>query len=196
MPSMHRNDPKAVMSERQCPCPSPAAYLAEARILKLTAAVLAILLAMVVAACEGIDNQPIAVSPTTVPTAGSGSTYIPSSPPPLTPAPTAAPDSTQKSAMGSDVWRGLVVAPEDRWSPYDPDEYPYSQSVERQIVASMGGIIYGPYTGMWFDNTSETDIEHIIARSEAHDSGRRAANVATDDSLPPTSLISPWLVLS
>ena len=183
MPSMHRNDPKAVMSERQCPCPSPVAYVGEARILKLTAAVLAILLAMVVAACEGTDNQPIAVSPTTVPTAGSGSTYIPSSPPPLTPTltatPTAAPDSTQKSAMGSDVWRGLVVAPEDRCSPYDPDEYPYSQSVERQIVASMGGIIYGPYTGMWLDNTSETDIEHIIARSEAHDSGLCAANVAT-----------------
>ena len=80
---------------------------------------------------------------------------------------------------GSDVWRGLVVSPEDRCSPYDSDDYPYSQSVERRIVASMGGIIYGPYTGMWFDSTSETDIEHIVARSEAHDSGLCAADAAT-----------------
>ena len=43
----------------------------------------------------------------------------------------------------------------------------------------MGGIIYGPYTGTWFDSTSETDIEHIVARSEAHDSGLCAADRAT-----------------
>ena len=43
----------------------------------------------------------------------------------------------------------------------------------------MGGIVYGPYTGTWFDSTSETDIEHIVARSEAHDSGLCAADEAT-----------------
>ena len=43
----------------------------------------------------------------------------------------------------------------------------------------MGGIIYGPYTGTWFASTSETDIEHIVARSEAHDSGLCAADAAT-----------------
>ena len=43
----------------------------------------------------------------------------------------------------SEMWRGLVIAPEHRCSPYDPDGYPYPQSVERRIVA----------------------------RSEAHDSG-------------------------
>ena len=43
----------------------------------------------------------------------------------------------------------------------------------------MGGIIYGPYTGTWFDSTSQTDIEHIVARSEAHDSGLRAVDAAT-----------------
>lgn len=51
--------------------------------------------------------------------------------------------------------------------------------MEQQIVAGMGGIIYGPYTGTWFDSTSETDIEHIVARSEAHDSGLCAADRAT-----------------
>ncbi len=43
----------------------------------------------------------------------------------------------------------------------------------------MGGIVYGPYTGTWFDSTSQTDIEHIIARSEAHDSGLCATDAAT-----------------
>ncbi len=62
---------------------------------------------------------------------------------------------------------------------YDSDDYRYSQSVEPRIVADMGGIIYGPYTGTWFDSTSETDIEHIVARSEAHDSGLCAVDAAT-----------------
>ena len=33
--------------------------------------------------------------------------------------------------------------------------------------------------GTWFASTSETDIEHIIARSEAHDSGLCAADADT-----------------
>ena len=72
-----------------------------------------------------------------------------------------------------------MVAAEERCSPYDSDDYPYSQSVEPRIVEDMGGIIYGPYTGIWFGSTSETDIEHIVARSEAHDSGLCAADAAT-----------------
>ena len=31
-------------------------------------------------------------------------------------------------------WRGLVVAPEQRCSPYDADDYRYPQSVEDRIV--------------------------------------------------------------
>ena len=77
------------------------------------------------------------------------------------------------------TWSGLEVAPENRCAPYDADDYPYSQSVEQLIVGDMGGIIYGPYTGTWFASTSETDIEHIVARSEAHDSGLCAADAAT-----------------
>ena len=65
------------------------------------------------------------------------------------------------------------------WSPYDSDDYPYSPSVEPRIVANMGGIVYGPYTGTWFDSTSQTDIEHIVARSEAHDSGLCATDAET-----------------
>ena len=77
------------------------------------------------------------------------------------------------------TWRGLTVAAEYRCSPYDADDYPYPQSVEPRIVADMGGIIYGPYTGSTFSSTRETDIEHIVARSEAHDSGLCAAGDAT-----------------
>ena len=45
---------------------------------------------------------------------------------------------------------------------------------------AQGGI-YGPYTGTWFDSIKETDIEHIVARSEAHDSGLCAVDPETKD---------------
>lgn len=69
------------------------------------------------------------------------------------------------------IWRGLTVADEYRCSPYDKDDYRYSQSVERKIVKELGDRIYSPYTDEWFVDTGLTDIEHIVARSEAHDSG-------------------------
>ena len=73
----------------------------------------------------------------------------------------------------------LVVAPEHRCSPYDSDSYPYSPSVEAQIVARLGGRIYGPYTGATFSGAGDTDIEHIVAKSEAHDSGLCSASAQT-----------------
>ena len=76
------------------------------------------------------------------------------------------------------MWRGLTVAPEDRCSGYESDDYHYSPSVEPRIVDAQGGI-YGPYTGTWFDSIRETDIEHIVARSEAHDSGLCAVGPET-----------------
>ena len=84
---------------------------------------------------------------------------------------------TEPPAQPSRLWRGITVAPEDRCSPYDSDDYRYSPSVEPRIVEAQGGI-YGPYTGTWFESTKETDIEHIVARSEAHDSGLCAASAA------------------
>ncbi len=74
---------------------------------------------------------------------------------------------------------GLVIAPENRCSHYDADDYSYPQSVEPHIVARQGGRIYGPYTGTYFDSIRDTDIEHIVARSEAHDSGLCAADLQT-----------------
>ena len=77
------------------------------------------------------------------------------------------------------TWRGLTVAPEHRCAPYDRDDYPYSQSVETRIIAGMGGRVYGPYTGRHFASRRETDIEHMVATSEAHDSGLCAADAGT-----------------
>ena len=71
----------------------------------------------------------------------------------------------------AESWRGLEVAHENRCSPYDKKgDYPHPQAIEREIVRHLGGV-YGPYTGTCFDTPRETDIEHIVATSEAHDSG-------------------------
>ncbi len=95
---------------------------------------------------------------------------------PAAPAPGAANPAVQ-SAL--DRLNGLTVAPENRCSHYNSDDYSYPQSVEPQIVARMGGRIYGPYTGRTFRSTFETDIEHIVAKAEAHDSGLCGASPAT-----------------
>jgi len=76
------------------------------------------------------------------------------------------------------MWRGLLLAAEERCSPYDEGEYHYSPGVENRIVAQLGAI-FSPYTCNLFESTAETDIEHIVARSEAHDSGLCSADAAT-----------------
>lgn len=81
-------------------------------------------------------------------------------------------------AASAETWRGLVVAPENRCSPYQSRDYSYPQSVELRIIADIGKI-YGPYTGRCFASRYETDIEHMVARSEAHDSGLCAADAGT-----------------
>lgn len=75
------------------------------------------------------------------------------------------------------VLSGITIAPENRCSEYDSDDYSYPQSVEPEIITQQGGRIYSPYSGTYFTDRSETDIEHIVARSEAHDSGLCAVTV-------------------
>ena len=86
---------------------------------------------------------------------------------------------TTTAQTSGESWLGLAVAPERRCAPYERSDYPYSASIEAGIVASMGGRIYEPYTGRYFASTRDTDIEHIVAVSEAHDSGLCAADRAT-----------------
>ena len=142
-----------------------------------------LLLFAVLAACDPAPVVP-EVAPTDTPAAPAPtptSTTPPAPVPTVTNAPAMpipAPTATLPAAPAG-TWRGLVVAPEHRCSDYDADDYPYRPSVEPRIVESMGGIVYGPYTGTWFDSTSDTDIEHIVARSEAHDSGLCAADGVT-----------------
>lgn len=139
-------------------------------------------------------TAPPTYTPIPTPTPSPAATRSPqptSSPVPtatLEPTETPAPDPTATQAPEPTValvpdtpgtWYGLVIAPEERCSPYDADHYRYSQSVEARIVEGMGGIIYGPYTGTFFSSTKETDIEHIVARSEAHDSGLCATDAGT-----------------
>ena len=71
---------------------------------------------------------------------------------------------------------GLVVRSEDRCSPYSRKDYSYSQSVERRIVDAQGGL-FSPYSLKCFRHTRESDIEHIVAVSEAHDSGLCEASI-------------------
>ena len=83
------------------------------------------------------------------------------------------------AGASAETWRGLTVAPEHRCSDYDKKrDYSYPQSVERDIVRQFGAV-YGPYTGRCFSSPTETDIDHIVAASEAHDSGLCATDAAT-----------------
>ena len=84
----------------------------------------------------------------------------------------------QATALGQETYRGVRIAPEVRCAPYDRDDYPYPQSVESQIIAGIGKI-YGPYTGQCFATARETDIEHIVPLSEAHDSALCSASAGT-----------------
>ena len=81
------------------------------------------------------------------------------------------PGTPQQSPLHAETWRGLMVAPEQRCAPYDRrDYYSYSQSLEPRIVKTLGRI-YSPYTGQVFTDLKQTHIDHIVAMSEAHDSG-------------------------
>ena len=83
------------------------------------------------------------------------------------------------SPLSAETWMGLEVEPENRCSAYNRDrDYPYSQSLEPAIAVRMGGIRCR-YTGKIYRSLRQTDIEHVVALSEAHDSGLCAAGGAT-----------------
>ena len=82
----------------------------------------------------------------------------------------------------AETWRGLKVCAERPRDGYDRDDYGtgYS-SLEDDIIAALpptmkqAGQVYTPYSCIAFDitpsGTAKTDIEHIVALAEAHDSG-------------------------
>ena len=86
--------------------------------------------------------------------------------------------TAQTPELPVERWRGLIVAAENRCAPYRSDEYAYPQAVEDDIIQRLGGL-FSPYTNEVFDSKGDTDIEHVVARSEAHDSGLCRADTAT-----------------
>ena len=71
---------------------------------------------------------------------------------------------------GAEMWRGLVVAEEHRCSEYDRGDYAYDQDVELLIAQNLRGW-WSPHDGTLFTDRGESQIEHIVALAEAHDSG-------------------------
>ena len=82
----------------------------------------------------------------------------------------------------AETWCEIEVKPEHRCAPYDAKQYRYSASADRKIVEALGysvdraGMIDRPFpspyvAGIAFRYLQDMDIEHIVARSEAHDSG-------------------------
>ena len=104
--------------------------------------------------------------------------------------------STPYADCSSDAgtWRGLRVCSERPREGYDRDDYGTGyRSLEDDIIAALpatmkaDGKVYKPYSCIAFDITSNgtaaTDIEHIVALAEAHDSGiadDRRRDIASD----------------
>ena len=76
-----------------------------------------------------------------------------------------------KDAVPPGTWRGLVVAPENRCSTYDPDDYRHPDALAVDIIAGYDERIYAPYTGIYYEDYLEVSVDHIVAKTEVHDSG-------------------------
>ena len=114
--------------------------------------------------------------------------YVPKAPaPPPPPPPPGCP-------ADADTWRGLKVCEEQPRDGYDRNAFGsgYS-SLEDDIIAALpatmkfSGQVYTPYSCLAFDikadGTADTDIEHIVALAEAHDSripDDRRRDIASD----------------
>lgn len=95
--------------------------------------------------------------------------------------PNVQPVEPQGCPADAETWRGLHVCEEQSRDGYDRDAFgsAYS-SLEDEIIDMLppsmkaGGQVYTPYSCLPFDITSDgtaaTDIEHIVALAEAHDS--------------------------
>ena len=78
---------------------------------------------------------------------------------------------TSEQVDVGEMWQGVFVAPEDRCAPCDHRDYAYNPRVLEAALMKELVRVYARYTGRCFGEPGETDVEHIIALSEAHDSG-------------------------
>ena len=105
--------------------------------------------------------------------------------------PVATPEGCSADA---ETWRGLRVCNERQRDGYDRDAFGTGyRTLEDDIIAALpptmkaSGQVYTPYSCTAFDitpsGTAATDIEHIVALAEAHDSGiagNRRQAIASD----------------
>ena len=104
------------------------------------------------------------------------------------------PVDPQACSADAETWRGLQVCDERPRDDYVRDAFGtgYS-SLEDEIIAALPptmkatGQVYTPYSCLAFDitanGTAATDIEHIVALAETHDSGiadDRRRDIASD----------------
>lgn len=76
----------------------------------------------------------------------------------------------EEKSISLDDLESLRVEPENWCTTYDRNEYISGRIVEQQIADQQGGA-FSPYDGTCFNSLRESDIEHIVAISEAHSSG-------------------------
>lgn len=112
--------------------------------------------------------------------------YVPRAQPPV--------DDPPGCPAGAPIWRGLQVCAEQSRQGYDRDAFGSGyRTLEDDIIRALpvtmklGGQVYTPYSCLAFDitpdGTAATDIEHIVALAEAHDSGSaddRRRDIAAD----------------
>lgn len=75
----------------------------------------------------------------------------------------------------AETWKGLEVRAEyteDECPSYSSvsSDYQYSSNADLVIEKSLGGF-YSPYDNIWYSEATDVDVEHMVARKEAHDSG-------------------------
>ena len=144
-PSVPAEEPTVVTTPRPTETPTATAAPAPTTITESTPTAMpepAPTAAMAPTTTPTATTVPTPTQPPTTPTppATAAPTPTPTLIPTVTPSPTATstPAPTQQPAQPSGLWRGITIAPENRCSPYDADEYRYSPSVEPRIVKRPG----------------------------------------------------------
>ena len=80
--------------------------------------------------------------------------------------------------VDENLYFGLSVEPENTCSEYNIADYPYGTTLDVIKARELGGI-FSAYEDRCFDSYTEVDIDHLVARKEAHDSGLCAADAQT-----------------
>lgn len=77
-----------------------------------------------------------------------------------------------------DWYFGVQIAPENDCSDYRSIDYSHLPKLDVFAAEELGGI-FGAYEDECFDEYTDVDIEHLVAKREAHDSGLCAADIQT-----------------